>query len=84
MVVEKSVAEKEVEEVIRNSGGYLLKDVELFDLYEGSQIGAGKKSLAYHLTFQAPDKTLTDKVVQKSRQKIIGQLKHRLNAQLRE
>jgi phenylalanyl-tRNA synthetase beta chain len=84
VVVDKSVAAKEVEEIIRNSGGYLLKDVALFDLYEGSQLGAGKKSLAYHLTFQAPDKTLTDKVVQKSRQKIVGQLKHRLNAQLRE
>jgi phenylalanyl-tRNA synthetase beta chain len=84
VVVDKGVAATAVEEVIRNSGGYLLKEVQLFDLYEGSQIGVGKKSLAYHLSFQAPDKTLTDKVVQKSRKKIIGQLKHRLNAQLRE
>ncbi|MCB8926910.1 MAG: phenylalanine--tRNA ligase subunit beta [Ardenticatenaceae bacterium] len=84
VVVDKGVAAQEVEEIIRNSGGYLLKDVELFDLYEGSQLGVGKKSLAYHLTFQAPDKTLTDKVVQKSRNKIVGQLKYRLNAQLRE
>jgi phenylalanyl-tRNA synthetase beta chain len=84
VVVDKGIAAKTVEEVIRNSGGFLLKDVELFDLYEGEQIGAGKKSLAYHLTFQAPDKTLTDKVVQKSRNKIISQLKHRLDAQLRE
>ncbi len=84
VVVDKDVAAKAVEEAIRKSGGFLLKDVELFDLYEGEQIGSGKKSLAYHLTFQAPDKTLTDKVVQKSRKKIIGQLKHRLNAQLRE
>jgi phenylalanyl-tRNA synthetase beta chain len=84
VVVDKGIAAKAVEEVIRNSGGFLLKDVQLFDLFEGEQIGAGKKSLAYHLTFQAPDKTLTDKVVQKSRKKIIGQLKHRLNAQLRE
>ena len=84
VVVDKGIAAEEVEDVIRKSGGFLLKDVQLFDLYEGKQIGAGKKSLAYHLTFQAPDKTLTDKVVQKSRKKIIGQLKHRLNAQLRE
>ncbi|GJM43052.1 MAG: phenylalanine--tRNA ligase beta subunit [Ardenticatenaceae bacterium] len=84
VIVDKGVTAVSVTEVIRNSGGYLLKDVQLFDLYEGSQIGTGKKSLAYHLTFQAPDKTLTDKVVQKSRKKIIGQLKHRLNAQLRE
>ena len=84
VVVDKGVTAVTVEEVIRKSGGFLLKDVELFDLYEGAQIGAGKKSLAYHLTFQAPDKTLTDKVVQKSRNKIINQLKHRLNAQLRD
>ncbi|GJM40354.1 MAG: phenylalanine--tRNA ligase beta subunit [Ardenticatenaceae bacterium] len=84
VVVDVDVTAKEVEEVIRKSGGFLLKDVQLFDLYEGEQIGAGKKSLAYHLTFQAPDKTLTDKVVQKNRKKIVGQLKHRLNAQLRE
>lgn len=84
VIVDKDVTAMAVEEVIRNSGGYLLKDVQLFDLYEGEQIGAGKKSLAYHLTFQAPDKTLTDKVVQKNRNKIVGQLRHRLNAQLRE
>jgi phenylalanyl-tRNA synthetase beta chain len=56
VVVDKSVPAAEVEEIIRNSGGYLLKDVTLFDLYEGSQLGAGKKSLAYHLTFQAQTK----------------------------
>ena len=84
VVVDGSVTAVSVEEIIRNSGGYLLKDVQLFDVYIGDQIGAGKKSLAYHLTFQAPDKTLTDKVVQKNRNKIVGQLRHKLNAQLRE
>ena len=84
VVVDQLVTAVSVEEVIRKSGGYLLKDVQLFDVYVGDQIGAGKKSLAYHLTFQAPDKTLTDKVVQKSRKKIVGQLRHRLNARLRE
>ena len=84
VVVDQLVTAVSVEEVIRKSGGYLLKDVQLFDVYVGDQIGEGKKSLAYHLTFQAPDKTLTDKVVQKSRKKIVGQLRHRLNAQLRE
>ncbi|VAW37184.1 Phenylalanyl-tRNA synthetase beta chain [hydrothermal vent metagenome] len=84
VVVDTGITAVTVEEIIRNSGGFLLKDVQLFDVYEGEQIGVGKKSLAYHLTFQAPNKTLTDKVVQKSRKKIVGQLKHRLNAQLRE
>jgi phenylalanyl-tRNA synthetase beta chain len=84
VVVDAGITAVTVEEVIRNSGGFLLKDVQLFDVFEGEQIGAGKKSLAYHLTFQAPNKTLTDKVVQKNRKKIVGQLKQRLNAQLRE
>lgn len=84
IVVDKDVKASEVEAVIRLIGGRLLQDVELFDLYEGEQIDAGKKSLAYHLTFQSPDKTLNDKVVRKSREKILGQLRHRLGAKLRE
>ncbi|MEM7334082.1 MAG: phenylalanine--tRNA ligase subunit beta [Chloroflexota bacterium] len=84
IVVDKDVKAIEVEEIIRMIGGRLLKSVELFDLYEGDQIGKGKKSLAYHLTFQAPDKTLNDKVVRKSREKILGQLKRRIGATLRE
>ena len=84
IVVDQHVTAVEVEEIIRMIGGRLLKSVELFDLYEGDQIGAGKKSLAYHLTFQAPDKTLNDKVVRKSREKIVGQLKRRIGATLRE
>lgn len=84
LIVDKDVKAAQVEEVIRLVGGRLLKSVELFDLYEGEQIGTGKKSLAYHLTFQAPDKTLTDKVVSKSRKKIVRQLEHRLGAKLRD
>lgn len=84
LVVDYDVKAADVEELIRLIGGRLLKDVELFDLYEGEQIGKGKKSLAYHLTFQAPDKTLTDKVVSKQRKKIIGQLEYRLGAKLRD
>ncbi|MCP4415836.1 MAG: phenylalanine--tRNA ligase subunit beta [Chloroflexi bacterium] len=84
VVVDVGVTAVAVEEIIRNTGGFLLKDVRLFDVFVGEQIGTGRKSLAYHLTFQAPNKTLTDKVVQKSRKKIVGQLRHRLNAQLRE
>jgi phenylalanyl-tRNA synthetase beta chain len=56
----------------------------LFDIYEGKQIPVGKKSLAYHLTFQSPSKTLTDKDVRKQRQRILKQLEHQLGARLRE
>ena len=84
IVVNADVTAVSVESVIRRAGGYLLQDVQLFDVYEGEQVGKGKKSLAYHLTFQAPDKTLTDKVVTKQRKKIIGAIKHQLNANIRD
>lgn len=84
LIVDGDVTAVSVTQVIQLIGGKLLKDVELFDVYEGEQIGAGKKSLAYHLTFQAPDKTLTDKVVRKQRNKIVGQLNKRLGATLRD
>lgn len=84
VVVDKDVTAAAVEAVIQKAGGFLLKELSLFDVYEGEQIGKGKKSLAYHLTFQAPDKTLNDKVVSKQRQKIIGALNHQLNARIRD
>ena len=61
-----------------------LGDVVMFDVYEGAQLPVGKKSLAYHLTFQAPNKTLTDKDVHKQRKRILKQLEQRLGAKLRE
>jgi phenylalanyl-tRNA synthetase beta chain len=84
LVVDKLLPASEVEAQIRQAGGFLLKDVALFDIYEGSQISAGKKSLAYHLTFQSPGKTLVDKDVKKQRQRILQQLERQLGARLRE
>ncbi|MCA9922528.1 MAG: hypothetical protein KC421_09155, partial [Anaerolineales bacterium] len=84
VVVDKGVTAVTVADIIKLSGGNLLKHVELFDVYEGNQLGAGKKSLAYHLTFQAKDKTLNDKVVRKQRNNIVAQLKKRLGATIRE
>lgn len=84
LVVDRLTTAAQVEEQIRLAGGYLLKAVELFDVYEGQQVGAGKKSLAYHLTFQSPNKTLTDKDVKKQRQRIVQQLERNLGARLRD
>lgn len=83
LVVDRHLSAAEVETAVRNAGGFLLKDVELFDLYEGEQVPAGKKSLAYHLTFQSPSKTLTDKDVSKQRARILKQLERKLGATLR-
>jgi phenylalanyl-tRNA synthetase beta chain len=84
IIVDRQIAAAEVAQTLRQVGGFLLKDIELFDVYEGQQIPAGKKSLAYHLTFQSPSKTLTDKDVSKQRARIIKQLEQRLGARLRE
>ena len=82
--MDRHIPATDVNEALRQAGGFLLKQVELFDVYEGSQLPAGKKSLAYHLTFQAPTKTLTDKDVYKQRQRILKQLERSLGARLRE
>ncbi len=83
LIVNADVTAGEVEAVIRQAGGRLLQDVALFDVYTGDQIPAGKKSLAYSLTYQDPARTLTDKNAAKIRKKIIGAARHRLGAALR-
>ena len=65
LVVDADLPAQTVEETIRAAGGELLQHVALFDLYQGEQIPTGKKSLAYALTFQAADRSLTeDEVLQ--------------------
>ncbi|MFN2135047.1 MAG: phenylalanine--tRNA ligase subunit beta, partial [Candidatus Promineifilaceae bacterium] len=84
LIVNHNQAASDVADAIRQAGGFLLKDVVLFDVYQGPQLPHGKKSLAYHLTFQSPSKTLTDKDVSKQRKRIIATLENRLGARLRE
>lgn len=83
LVVDEGVAASRVESLIRETGGEMLTDVRLFDLYRGEQIGAGKKSLAYRLTYQAEDRTLTDAEAAQVREKIIRRAKEMLGAVLR-
>ena len=83
LIVSADLAAGEVEAVIRQAGGRLLKDVTLFDVYTGDPIPPGKKSLAYALTYQDENRTLTDKNAAKIRKKIIGAARHRLKAELR-
>ena len=58
-------------------------DVELFDLYRGEQIGAGKKSMAFKITFTPADKALTPEDVDRFIKKILGNLKFKLGAEIR-
>ena len=82
-VVDESVPAGEVESLILQVGGSLLEKVLLFDVFRGDRVGDNKKSLAYALTYQAFDRTLTDQDVAPIREKIIKHLKHQLNAELR-
>jgi phenylalanyl-tRNA synthetase beta chain len=82
IVPEATTAERVAAE-IRAAGGELLRQVRLFDLYRGGSIPEGTKSLAYALSYQAGDRTLTDKEVDKAHKKIEDRLKHVLKAQIR-
>ena len=83
MVVPKNVLVGQIEEVIAVRGGQILENYELFDIYEGSQIKGGYKSVAYSLTFRAKDRTLTDTELSASMKKILNGLEA-LGAELRQ
>jgi len=82
-VMDASLPVEAVTPLILQSGKPLLRRATLFDVYEGEQVDKGKRSLAYSLTFQATDRTLTDKEVGKVRNKIIKRLQHEFQATLR-
>lgn len=82
LILDESIPAAQVEALIRQTGGKVLADVKLFDVYRGEQIGAGKKSLAYSLTYQA-EKTLTDQEAAAIRNKIVRRLENELGAKLR-
>jgi phenylalanyl-tRNA synthetase beta chain len=83
IVVNESVPAERVAEIIRQSGGKVLTDVRLFDVYRDEKIGKGKKSLAYNLTYQAMNKTFSDKEVAGMRARIVRRLEQELGAALR-
>lgn len=83
VIVDESMPAEKIQSEIRAAGGDLLSGMRLFDLYRGESIPAGKKSLAYALIYQAEDRTLTDKEVDRAHKKIEDRLKHVLKAQIR-
>ena len=83
VVVDEKISADQVAAEIRGAGGDMLRRLRLFDLYRGDSIPAGTKSLAYALSYQADDRTLTDKEVDKAHKKIEDRLKHVLKASIR-
>ncbi|HSL28996.1 MAG TPA: phenylalanine--tRNA ligase subunit beta [Anaerolineales bacterium] len=82
VIVDEAVPAGRVEALIRQTGGKTVTNVRLFDVYRDEKLGAGKKSLAYSLTYQT-DKTLTDAEVAAIRNKIVKRLEHEVGAKLR-
>jgi phenylalanyl-tRNA synthetase beta chain len=75
VVVDEDVPAAEVERVVREAAGDLLDRIELFDVYRGEQVGAGRKSLALRLEFRSPDRTLTDEDVAAARGRVEAELR---------
>ena len=83
MVMKKSILVGEVEKIFDAKGGQYLESYELFDIYEGAQIKAGYKSVAYSLTFRAKDKTLEEADYAPAMEKILKALEE-LGIELRK
>ncbi len=82
-IVDEKVNSGQLEEVIHRSGGDLLQGVKLFDLFQGGAVLSGKKSLAYHLTFRSPLRTLSDEEIDLVIEKIISEARRATGAELR-
>ncbi len=74
MVVPKGILAGDIEKVIAQRGGKILEDYQLFDIYEGTQIKAGYKSMAYSITFRAKDRTLEESDISGAMKKILNGL----------
>lgn len=83
LLLDKKVTFKEVKEIAWRTEKSLLKNVSLFDVYEGEKLGKDKKSYAISFTLQDEEKTLTDKQIDKIMNKLIGAYKHLLGAEIR-
>jgi phenylalanyl-tRNA synthetase beta chain len=78
--------ETRVEEVlnkIETSGGSLIRDIDLFDIYEGEELPEGKKNLAFHIIYQAQDRTLSSKEIEEIHNKIIEELEKEIEWEVR-
>ena len=83
LVIDKSISVGKIEKILNDTKHGILESYKLFDVYEGQQVGENKKSVAYSLTFRAPDRTLTDNEINDVLNNILEKLKNCLGAELR-
>ncbi|MDO4595021.1 MAG: phenylalanine--tRNA ligase subunit beta [Tissierellia bacterium] len=75
-VCDRNVESKTIEDIMKENGGNLLKNIELFDIYTGDQIQEDKKSVSYKLTFRSDEKTLNDNQINPIIEKIVSELEN--------
>ena len=83
VLVDEAMAADAVRAVILEVGRPLVHDARVFDVYTGPQVGAGRKNLAFALTYRAADRTLTDSEVVEAHQRIVSEVSKRLKGELR-
>ena len=83
LLVDKAVKFADIEKIAYDTEKKLLKEVELFDVYEGKNLEAGKKSYAVNFILQDENQTLNDKQIDKIMQRLIDNLQTKLQAKLR-
>jgi phenylalanyl-tRNA synthetase beta chain len=83
VIVAEDVPAGELEAAMREAAGPELREVRVFDVYRGEQVGEGRKSVAFALAFQSPERTLADEDAAALRERIVGALAERFDAQLR-
>jgi phenylalanyl-tRNA synthetase beta chain len=83
VAVDEEVEVGALVDAARESAGPLLREARVFDVYRGDQVGAGRKSVAIHLAFQSPERTLTEDEATTLRDRIVAALADRFAAELR-
>ena len=83
-IINKKIPSKDILEVIKKVGGRLLTDIDVFDVYEGENIGSDEKSIAYTLTFSDTTKTLLDDEVNELFKRIIEEVENKTGAKIRD
>jgi phenylalanyl-tRNA synthetase beta chain len=83
LVVEEALPAEKAMASVRSAAGPLLTDIRLFDVYRGPQVGAGKKSLAFQMTFVSDERSLTEEEVNAIREAMLPRLEAELGAKIR-
>jgi phenylalanyl-tRNA synthetase beta chain len=83
VAVDEEVEAGQIVAVAREAAGPELREIRVFDVYRGDQVGPGRKSVAFSVAYQSPERTLSDEDAMRLREAIVGALRERLGAEPR-